>query len=50
MRNVAQALEVVAFGSVVAGVFLLAGLGWTLVVAGVVLAGAAVALERGVTA
>jgi hypothetical protein len=46
VRNVAQALEVVAFGSVVAGVFLLAGIAWALIAAGVGLAAASVALER----
>jgi hypothetical protein len=50
VRNVAQALEVVAFGSIVAGVYLIAGLGVALIAAGVLLAAAAVAVERGVTA
>ena len=38
MRSAAELLEVLAFALIVAGVYLLAGLGWALVAAGALLA------------
>lgn len=38
MRNAAEVLEVLAFALIIAGVYLLAGLGWALIAAGVLLA------------
>jgi hypothetical protein len=48
MRHIAaEVMEVVGAGSAVAGVFLLLGLGAALVVAGIALVAAAIAVERG---
>jgi hypothetical protein len=46
-KTVAQGLEVVSFGGFVGGAYIVGGIGWTIIVASLLLAVVAVALERG---